>query len=278
MSLTVSHRVGEIDVTVLTDGATTFDAALFPGTDPARIEALLRAAGETGIRTNFNASVLHTGDRVVMVDTGPRDLFGPDCGNMPTGLNEAGVDPEDIDILFLTHLHPDHAAGAVDSEGRAVFGNAELVVTEAERAFWSDAAAFAGADDTMKAWQQLAVAVLAAYGDRLRTIEGAATIAAGVTAVPLPGHTPGHAGYRVSSGGAQMVHIGDIVHAPHLQIPDPAISVAFDIDRAAALEARKRLLDEVATDGIPCTGGHLLRPAVLRILRDGEGYRMENME
>lgn len=277
MSLTVSHRVGDIDVTILTDGAITFDADLFPGADPEHIKELLAAAGDSEIRTNFNASLIHTGGKKVLVDTGPRDLFGPDCGNMPAALNEAGVDPEEIETLFLTHLHPDHAAGAVDADGHAVFGKAELVLTEAERAFWSDDAAFASADDTVKGWQQLAKAVLAAYGDRLRVISGEAQIAPGVTAVPLPGHTPGHSGYRVSSGKAQLMHVGDIVHAPALQFADPEISVVFDVDAEMARAARKRLLDQMATDGVPCTGGHFLRPALARLVRDGAGYRTEHV-
>lgn len=277
MSLTVSHKVGDIDVTILTDGAITFDAGLFPGADPGHIAQLLADAGETAIRTNFNASLIHTGQKKVLVDTGPRDLFGPDCGNMPAALNEAGVDPEEIETLFLTHLHPDHAAGAVTAEGQAVFRNAELVVTEADRAFWNNDANFSGADDTVKGWQQLAKAVLAAYGDRLRILDGEGQIAPGVTSVPLPGHTPGHAGYRVSSGAAQLIHVGDIVHAPMLQIPDPEISVVFDVDAEMARAARKRLLAEVAADGIPCTGGHFLRPALARIRRDGSGYRAEHV-
>lgn len=273
MSLTLSHKVGDIDVTVLTDGEFTFDVDLFPGTDADHIAQLLAAAGESAIRTNFNASLIHTAGKRVLVDTGPRDLFGPECGNLPAALNEAGVDPEDIETLFLTHLHPDHAAGAVDAEGRAVFRNAELVLTEADRAFWSNDANFSAADDTVKGWQQLAKAVLAAYGDRLRLLDGEGQIAPGVTSVPLPGHTPGHAGYRVSSGASQLMHVGDIVHAPALQIPDPEISVAFDVDADMARAARKRLLAEVAADGIPCTGGHFLRPALARFEREGSGYR-----
>src|SRR6056297_450553 len=143
MSLTVSHRIGDIDVTILTDGARSFEAALFPNADAAHVEALLARAGEAEIRTNCNAALLDDGRRKVLVDTGPRDLFGPTAGNLPAALNEAGVDPEEIDVLFVTHLHPDHIAGAVDAEGNAVFPNAELVVMEDDRAFWADASNFA---------------------------------------------------------------------------------------------------------------------------------------
>ncbi|MBC7156237.1 MAG: MBL fold metallo-hydrolase [Rhodobacteraceae bacterium] len=277
MSLTVPYRVGDIDVTILTDGTMSFDPETFPGTDPSRIAALLAEAGEDSIRTNFNAVLVHTAGKLVLVDAGPRDLFGPTAGNLPAGLREAGVDPEEVEVLYFTHLHPDHIAGAIDAEGRAIFPNAEVVMLEAERAFWSDDANFSGADDTLRAWMQLARGVLAAYGERLRPISGAAEVAPGMTALPLPGHTPGHAGFRLASGDAQFAHVGDIVHAPFLQVPDPEISVAFDADADAARAARKRLLAEVAADGIAFTGGHLLRPAVVRARADGAGYRLETL-
>ncbi|GGL76307.1 MBL fold metallo-hydrolase [Wenxinia marina] len=273
MDHAITHRVGDIELSVLTDGASEFGAELFPSTDPAHVDALLKAHGETAVRTNFNAVLARTGGRTVLIDAGPRDLFGPACGHLHDGLAEVGVTPEEVDTIFFTHLHPDHIAGTITAEGRPVFPNAELVVTEGDRAFWSNG--IPNAPETLQQWQQLAQAVLAAYGDRLRVIEGEAEIAPGVTALPLPGHTPGHSGYRVSSGGGELVHVGDIVHAPHLQLQDPEIAVAFDIDADTARATRKRLLDQLAADGALVTGGHLLRPAIGRVVREGQGYGLE---
>jgi glyoxylase-like metal-dependent hydrolase (beta-lactamase superfamily II) len=272
MAHTVTHRIGEAEVTVLTDGTLEFDNAVFPGTDPAHIAELLAAAGDSAIRTNFNALLIREGGRTILVDSGPRDLFGPTAGNLRSALAEAGVEPGDIDLLFFTHLHPDHVAGAITAEGAPVFANARVVIPEAEVAFWSDPAPFSG-DETLASWQQIAAAAMAAYADRTETIAADGQIAPGLTAIPLPGHTPGHCGLRLDSAGESFVHAADIVHAQALQLADPEVSVVFDVDPDAARSARKRLLDMLATDRLPFSGGHILRPALGRVERAGSGYR-----
>ena len=271
MPHTVTRRIGDAEVTILTDGATAFGPDLFPGTDPGHIAALLAAAGAQGIATNFNAVLIRTGGRLVLADAGPRDLFGPACGKLPAGLAEVGVAPEAVDILFATHLHPDHIAGMITPEGAAVFPNAELVLPQAEAAFWSDPSNVAGAPENVVHWGALGRAVMAAYADRLRTVAPEGQIAPGLTALPLPGHTPGHSGWRLEGG---LIHVGDIVHAPALQVPDPEIAIVFDMDRDAARAQRKRLLDMIAADGLMFTGGHFLHPAFHRLERAGAGYRL----
>lgn len=272
MTHTISRKVGDAEVSILTDGASVFGAEMFPGTDPGHVAEVLAKANETEVRTNFNANLIRTGGRTVLVDAGAGTLFGPACGKLQDGLRECGAKPEDIDIFFATHLHPDHIAGAIDEEGKAVFPNAELVVQKADVDFWSSE--MPGAPDMVLDWQKLAKSVLAAYGDRLRVIDGAEEIAPGLTALPLPGHTPGHAGYRISSGDEQLIHVGDIVHAPFVQVADPEIAIVFDVDPDQARTSRKRLLDELATDGALITGGHLLMPALTRVEREGSGYRL----
>lgn len=274
MIRSLTRPIGDWQVTVLTDGDLEFGQELFPGTDPARIDDLLAAANETAIRTNFNAFVMRGRGQTVLVDSGPRDLFGPSAGHLPEALAEAGIAPGDVGTVFVTHLHPDHIAGLVSAEGVAVFPQAELVLAEAERAFWSDPAPFAG-DETLQGWQALAASVLGAYGDRLRPIAMEAQIVPGLTTVPLPGHTPGHCGFRLDAGDAGFVHMGDIVHAQTLQLADPGIAVAFDVDADAARVARARLLDMLAADGTPCSGGHILQPAFGRVVRAGAGFAFE---
>jgi glyoxylase-like metal-dependent hydrolase (beta-lactamase superfamily II) len=271
MPLTITRRIGDADVTILTDGATEFGPDLFPGTDPARIDALLRAAGAGAIATNFNAVLIRTSGRVVLADAGVRELFGPAAGRLPEALAEVGVSAAQIDTLFATHMHPDHIAGMITPQGAAAFPNAELVLTQAEHAFWSDPARSDAASGSMAQWAALAQAVLVAYADRLRLIPDDGEVAPGLTAVPLPGHTPGHGGWRLDGG---LVHVGDIVHAPALQIPDPEIAVVFDIDGHEARATRKRLLDMLAADGLMFTGGHFLHPAFHRLERAGQGYRL----
>lgn len=273
MSVTQTHQVGEIAVTAITDGARDFDTGVFAGVTPEHVAELLEAAGQSTIRTNFNAFILRRGDAVVLVDTGTRGLFGPETGHLARGLAEAGVAPGDVTHLFITHLHPDHAAGAITEAGAPVFPAAELIVTEAERAFWAEPANFAGADEMTQGWVALATGTLAAYADRTRVVEDVAELLPGVTVLGLPGHTPGHAGFRVDSGGQALIHVGDLVHAQDLQLADPNVSVVFDVDAEQARETRRRLLDMLATDRIAFTGGHILAPKFGMVERSGSGYR-----
>ncbi|GAB4272159.1 MAG: MBL fold metallo-hydrolase [Pararhodobacter sp.] len=275
MSRIATRRIGSAEVTILTDGGIDFGPELFPGTTPEHVEALLKAQATDRIATNFNAVLIRDGGHVILVDAGPRDLFGPTCGFLPEALAEAGAAPGDVDTLFATHLHPDHVAGMITPDGAAAFPNAELVVTQGEHAFWSDETKTAALPAPLPDWGNLARAVLAAYGDRLRILAPGAEIAAGLSTLDLPGHTPGHSGWRLASGDAQLVHAGDIIHAPALQAADPNVAIAFDMDAKTARATRKRLLDELATDGALFTGGHFLHPAFHKAVRDGAGYRLE---
>lgn len=272
MSRTATRTIGSAEVTILTDGGISFPVDYFPATEEAHIQELLRDAGEREIETNFNAVLIRNGGRVILVDAGPRDLFGPTCGFLPEALKEAGVDVAEVDTLFATHLHPDHIAGMITAEGEAVFAKATLYVPAAERAFWSDESKTTG--EPLADWGRLARAVLAAYADRLQEVEGEAEIAPGLSTFALPGHTPGHSGWRLDAGGAQLLHVGDIIHAPALQAADPEVGIVFDLDMDTARATRKRLLDELASDGALFTGGHFLHPAFHRVERTGQGYRL----
>ena len=273
MSRINKTAVGTIEVISLTDGQSELGNDMFPNADDAEIAALLARAHEKSIMCDYNAFLVKTGDQTVLIDAGPRETFGPTCGFLAEALAEAETDPADVTRLFLTHLHPDHITGAITKEGKAVFPNAQVLVPEADHKFWTDASTVT--DETSKQWHQLAVAVLNAYAGRVELINGDAAIAAGVTMVPLPGHTPGHAGFRVDDGKHSLVQLGDIVHAQSLQIPNPDISVIFDLDADQARATRKRALDMVATDGVLFSGGHISRPTLMQLDRSNGGYRLE---
>ena len=273
MSLTQSVSIGQHEIIAITDGEFQFGAELFPGTDESHINELLAQAGVDTIQTNFNAFVIKSPGRTMLVDAGPRDMFGPTCGKLPEGLAEAGVAAADISHIMLTHMHPDHIAGAITADGEAVFTNATLLVNDDELAFWGRAESFG--DENMDQWQQVAKTVLGAYGERVETFASNADLGGGVTSVALPGHTPGHSGFRVDDGNDSLIMVCDIVHAPDLQIADPEIAIAFDVDPDTARQTRKQTLDMIASDGNRLTGGHLMTPKFARLQKAGNGYRLE---
>lgn len=275
MTRIFKHMVGDIEVTALTDGDGQFTDDQFPGTDAAEISQLMKAAGQDAIVTNFNAFLIRSGNDLTLVDAGPRELFGPTAGFLPDALTEAGVDPSDVTRLFFSHLHPDHIAGALTPSGEVVFKNAEVIVDEAELALWMDAGNFSGAGEQAQQFQALAEMVIKAYGDRVSTVTGVSEIAAGVTSLPLPGHTVGHCGIRVNSGAEQFVMAADIIHAQDLQLANPDIGIVFDMDGAEAAKSRKSMLDMLATDGTAFSGGHIHFPAIGTVKRAGGGYRFQ---
>jgi glyoxylase-like metal-dependent hydrolase (beta-lactamase superfamily II) len=198
-------------------------------------------------------------------------LFGPTCGFIQEALKEAGLVPNDITDIFLTHLHPDHIAGTINTDGTAVFENATLKVLDKEYNFWSsqdfDETEVNGAD-----WANLAKAVLNAYKDRLETLSFDSDIASGISSVSIPGHTPGHSGFRVDDGNESLIQMGDILHVPNLQLINPNVATVFDIDPEAALKSRKGVLDMVSTDKMLCTSGHMLDQKFGHLEKKGTGY------
>lgn len=272
MSRAQSTTVGEVEIIALTDGETEFGKEIFPNADPDNIDAILKAAGKNTIQTNFNAFVVRSGSDVVLVDAGPRDLFGDTCGFLPKAMEEAGVSADDVTHLFITHLHPDHIAGAITADGQPVFTNASMLVGEEDHAFW---AGDSFSDETMSQWQGLAQAFLNAYAANTEQFSGESEIVKGMWSQHLPGHTPGHYGFRIDGGRAGFMHVGDIAHAQHLQFADPTIGTAFDVDSGTAEKTRKSVLDMVAADGLLFSGGHMLKPKFGHLSRDGGGYAFE---
>ena len=180
-----------------------------------------------------------------------------------------GVAPEAITRLVFSHMHPDHVGGALTGDA-ATFANAAVHVSAPELAFWTDAATGAALPDAMKPWFDLAGKVVAVYGDRVQPFEGDADLGGGLFAVAMPGHTPGHSGYRVSSGGAEALLWADSTAIASLQFAHPDSGIVFDTDGAQAAVTRRRVLDMAVADKLLVSGTHLPFPGFGHVeSRDG---------
>ena len=271
MSRVSSIDIGSIKVTSLLDGELVLPAEVLLNLKDEDVQTIKNNSENSLSYSNINAYLIQSGDRNLLVDAGCRELFGQTCGFIQDALTEAGVSTNEITDIFLTHLHPDHIAGTLNTDGSAVFNNAQMHIVDKEHDFWVgenfDAVEVNGAD-----WASLAKGVINAYKDRLNILSEGKEIISGVNIVAIPGHTPGHSGFRVDSGNESLMHLGDILHLQNLQLIDPNVSTVFDIDYDKALASRKRVLDMVSSDKNLCTSGHWLTPKFGHIERHGTGF------
>ncbi len=274
------RRIGDIVVTAVSDGFLQGSMAVLQNITVEESSAMLRAAFRPVPRhTQLNCFLIHSGGRLALVDTGAGVHMQETSGLLPRNLTAAGIAPADIDTVLLTHMHPDHSNGLAGPAGEALFPNAELAMHEAEPAYWMNEAIEA---EVVRSGQGVTSTgpyfpmgrrQIAPYRDRMRLFTGG-EVFPGVTAMPLPGHTPGHTGYLVASGGESLLIWGDIVHVPEVQVARPEVTIQFDVDPAAAAATRRRTFDMVATEGTQIAGMHLHFPGTAHVAREGGGYRL----
>lgn len=269
------RRIGDVTVTALSDGYVDAPYEVMCDIEPGDANAILgEAFRPSPPRISVNCFLIQTGGRRAIVDTGSADTMGPTLGRLPALLKKLGLDMQDIDTVMLTHMHPDHSNGLTAPDGTPRFPNAELVVAQAEIDHWHDDAAMARANESQKVryfgWGRFQAGP---YRDRVRHASG--EVLPNVTAVPLPGHTPGHTGYMIASGDSSLLIWGDIVHVPDIQVRRPEVTMVFDSDPQAAIATRRRTFDMVASERLLIAGMHVHFPGFVHIVRRGEGYAIE---
>lgn len=264
--------VGDALVTAVNDG--TFQASfdLIVGIDQSECERLEKAAFRpVPPKMTMNAFLVQMAGRRMLVDTGCGVSMGPTLGMLTDNLRSMGIEPDDIDTVLMTHLHPDHVNGLIDEHGNAVFPKAEVLVSESELNFFRDPdSPNRSPPETLEFFEGARLAT-APYADRIRTIRDG-PVFPGVTAVTQAGHTPGQTAWLIESASDSLMIWGDVVHMPNLQMAAPQAGTVLDIDRGQAVATRKRALEMAATDRIRVAGTHFDFPAIGHIERRGTGF------
>lgn len=267
------RRVGEFLVSAVNDGLIEVpNEMMLAGMEPDQIASALTARFRPA-QSNITVGaylIEHRGSRT-LIDTGARTLMGPTLGKLVANLALLGITTADIDYIALTHLHPDHVGGMLDDEGNAVFPRAEVFLSIAEEAHWLVDEQPADALGVSAQVNGYAPQLRKAYGNRWHAI-GEEEVIPGMRRVALPGHTPGHSGYHLSSGDEQLLIWGDLTHVPVIQIAHPEVGTVFDVDIEQGRATRRRILDQVASDGLAIGGMHLEFPGFGHVLRSGQGY------
>lgn len=269
------YKVGSFEVTALLDGYLDVTPELVVGYDEDEGQRLRDTAMITGhaLRVPVNAFLINTGERLILVDAGTSDALGPTMGRLPSALAAAGVSTDQIDAVLITHMHPDHLFGTIDGDGNRVFANAELILPETEKAFWFDDAAMNGAPEPFRPTFLGVRRAADAYSGSQTLIGGDAEVLPGVRSISLAGHTPGHTGYLLDSGGETLAIAGDIIHMAVYQFAQPDWGIGFDVDSVKAAETRKTFLDQAASDKLLFAGAHIPFPGVGKAAREGDHYR-----
>jgi glyoxylase-like metal-dependent hydrolase (beta-lactamase superfamily II) len=268
--------LGDFEVTALSDGTVALPVdKLLAGITPAKVDATLKSNYlKSPVESSVNCFLINTGTKLVLIDAGAGNLFGPTLGKMLANLKASGYQPEQVDEIYITHMHPDHV-GDLAANGKMAFPNATVRAAKAEADQWLTPANKDKAPDAMKPFFDGAMSSINPYATagKFKPIEADGELVPGIRAVSAPGHTNGHTIYEVESKGQKLVVIGDLIHVAAVQFPDPSVTIQFDTDSKKAAAARKKVFADAAKQGYFLAIAHVSFPGIGQLRTDGAGYR-----
>lgn len=267
VSNSYSIRVGEAKVTALLDSYVEFDSEIIV-CNSNEGAALVAAWREEQAFVTINCFLIETGNLRVLVDTGVGGEPTENAGRLMLELTKLGFHPADITHVLFTHLHPDHAGGGVGATGGAAFPNAVYMAHRAERDHWFGNTPVP--TEPMLAEMYEFSKTLTCLSPQFTWLE-AGQVLPGIELVHLPGHTPGHSGYRVASCGETLLIWGDISHQPTLQFPYPEVCVGFDTDLGLAEKTRRNAMKYAEKSGELIAGMHASFPPFGWVKENQEG-------
>ena len=267
--------LGDIEITALNDGTLDLQPKqLLTNTTQQEVGKLLdKGFQKDVVQTSVDGYLINTGSKLVLVDTGAGKLFGPTLGSLVANLKASGYQPEQVDEIYITHMHGDHVGGLV-ADGKLVFPNAIVRADQHDADFWLSQANLDKASEQMKGFFQGAQASLNPYvaAGKFKPFDGETELVPGVRAIAARGHTPGHSIYAVESKGQKLVLWGDLMHVAAVQFPQPQVTISFDTDSKSAAIQRKKAYAEAAKEGYLVAAAHLPFPGIGHIRAEGRGY------
>ncbi len=259
-------RIGALQAWALKDGGMDVpnDNKVFGvGLTPEPVAEVLRAANvpDDKLSLSIQPLLVKTGDRMVLMDAGAGAAYGPAGGALPARLQAAGIDPASVTDVVISHSHGDHVVGLVGVDGALTFPNARVHIAEAEWAF-------------MKTNPKLA-SVVTAVTPKVAVVQPGAAVAPGVTTFAIAGHTPGHMGVEIASGGERLTYVGDTVHHYVVSLAKPEWRIQFDTDAPTAQASRQALLQRLADQRAKVYAVHFPFPGIGYVRAQGDGFVWE---
>ena len=256
-------KLGAFELTAIRDGAIQLPGPhpIFGQDQPAEDVEAYAAANRLPpkkMEIGFTPFILNTGAALIMFDTGNGAGRRPNAGKLKDALVMAGYTADQVDLVVLSHFHPDHIGGLME-DGKPLFPNATYAANSAEYDFWTPQDKLTGGTARVAKLTQSNVVPVA---DKMRMLNPGDTVVSGVEAVDASGHTPGHTAFHIESEGKRLLFIGDACNHYIMSMQKPDWHVRFDMDKTKAAATRKRILGMAAADGVPIAGYHMPFPAV----------------
>jgi glyoxylase-like metal-dependent hydrolase (beta-lactamase superfamily II) len=282
-------KIGAFQATVISDGYGPIPAPIFAvNAAEAELASALKANFmQPVIQVTSNPLVVDTGRQRILVDTGFGEKLGPSFGNFPAleeNMRRAGITPESIGLVAISHGHLDHIGGLVTKSGALAFPKAQFVFVDTEWNYWTGGRYEAEVnsspmpDPFKEGTIRAARENLQPIAYRSRFVKQGGEITNGVHYIAAPGHSPSHASILFTSGKEQFLHMGDIAHNPITSLQHPDWTPLFDYEPAQAIKSRKAILDRVATDRVMVMGYHFPFPALGHVVRCGTAYHWEAVQ
>jgi glyoxylase-like metal-dependent hydrolase (beta-lactamase superfamily II) len=275
--------VGNFKAAVLSDGLLNLPPlpTYAPAVDPEEVERAMveRFWSPDELSLYFNALYVDTGTHQILIDTGAGTELGAGLAKLTQNLHSAGIHPQDIDIVVITHAHPDHIGGIVAPDGQLTFPNAQYYISAAEWQFWTaetvDLSPLKIPDQFQQGIKFAAQKHLGAIANQVHQFQPDQEIIPGITAIAAPGHTPGQSALRIISEASQLIVAADVFFNEAFDLEHPDWQTGFDLNSQQAAQTRRRLLDQIAGDRTMVTAYHMPFPALGYIRARGNRYEWE---
>src|SRR5262249_53791858 len=278
------YKVGSFECTSINDGARSFPMPDTFVKNVPKEEAL--AAAEAAympkgmVTVPFNPQLINTGSKLILIDCGNGIAnLEPSKGAVGRTLQNlalAGVDPKSVDVVLMSHLHPDHTNGIRALDGSMAFPNAEIMVPAKDWEFWmsEENAAKAESNQMMKNYFANVRKIYAGIESKVTRYDWGKEVVSGITSIAAPGHTPGHTAFAVASGDSKVLIQSDVTNIPEFFLRNPDWHVAYDVEPELAAQTRHKFYDMAAAEPAIVIRFQFPFPSVGYASKGGAGYRL----